>query len=187
MDTILILIGIIWLISNVAKKKKRQQEKDEAARQQARKLEDAPAPVATPQRPTIFDPYFDDAAASATGHTPAPAGKPQGIPMPANTQVNTDIRSSSEDRHPLEASSISGHAHMESSLTGFEESCPPTVKPAPQPARKKPAATPASPKTAQRSTFANGESAFRWNADNVAQGIILGEILGKPKALQKRA
>lgn len=204
MELILILVGIIWFASKTAEKKRRQQQKEEEARRQALGQTDAPAPagplptrlppVPDPVR-QLFDPYFGDVsvpdAPSVEGHSQAQPvmghTMQQSVSKPAYTAMDIKIHSSNEDRHTLQPSSISGHAHVESSITGFEEDCPPAVRPARQTSNKKAATPPAFSKGAQRSTLAGAGTVFSWNADEVTQGIILAEILGKPKALQRRA
>lgn len=111
----------------------------------------------------------------------------QSVSKASYAPIDTQIRSSNEDRHTLQPSSLSGHAHMESSLTGFEEDCPPNAKPARQPSRKKATAPAASSQVAQGSALADAGTVFTWNANSVTQGLILAEILGKPKSLQRRA
>ncbi|MDL2235549.1 hypothetical protein LJC07_05255 [Christensenellaceae bacterium OttesenSCG-928-L17] len=95
-----------------------------------------------------------------------------------STSLKTTVSASSEKRHKLTASSISGHSHMESSLLGLEEDCPPTAAQAQAAKGAKPVAQqPASPLAAElRETMKNRNS--------LVQGMLIGEILGKPKALR---
>jgi hypothetical protein len=66
-----------------------------------------------------------------------------------------------------------GHTHTESSMTG-EESCPP-----PKPVAQKPAAA-VQPSAASSGALSNLQT------NGVLQGILYAEILGKPKALQRK-
>ena len=89
--------------------------------------------------------------------------------------LQTTISASHEKRHTLEATSLvlDGHTHIESSLSGTTPDCPPPISRA---AVKKPA--PAQPPLLQ---------GIVWDRNTITQGILLGEILGKPKALQRTA
>ena len=73
-------------------------------------------------------------------------------------------------KHVVEASSISGHAHEETSMAGVTVDCAPERtrhdSPAPSPV--------AVPRTA-----------FSWNPEDARAGLILAEIMGRPKALRR--
>ena len=73
-------------------------------------------------------------------------------------------------RHTLEASSVTGHAHTESSMSGEQEPCPPGMQGVPV-SRK------TSPKT--------GIAALMTDKDALRQAVLYSEILGKPKALRR--
>lgn len=76
-------------------------------------------------------------------------------------------------RHTLEASSLTGHAHEESSISGTQEDC--TVPNRRMPITK--AEETAAPKPTSPIPALNAETA--------RLGILYGEILGKPKALRR--
>lgn len=218
MDFLFILLVTIWIAVSVASKKKRKQEQEEAARSQAQARENAGSPTpatatvapvapvrSEPRRVPAFDPYFggvEPAGSSLPGADPKSE-----IRRPVDTSIEhrmkeatqtrpretmqAQVRASSETRHPLEASSLSGnrHTHMESSLTGIESDCPPVLTAAREGNQRQgtPSRTGATGTPAPNASAASPLAAFRWDVTDVTRGLILSEILGKPKALQKRA
>jgi len=75
-------------------------------------------------------------------------------------------------RHALEASGITGHAHTESSMTGFSEPCPPAVQ------------MPKRPLLYAEQTPVSA-AGLTFDRQSVVKGFLYGEILGKPKALRR--
>lgn len=185
---ILVLIGWVVLTA-VGKKKKaeaqeaerRHRQAEAAARAEAAQgsVASAPAPAAVPK--TAYEVFPRQAPPM---RTPAPAPAPAqaraqrapvrpGLQPTAGTQAPvksrlTDI-SANVTKHVVEASSVSGHAHEETSLTGVRAECEPEqARRASAPATAAPAAgTP-----------------FHWDAGAVRSGVVMAEILGKPKALR---
>ena len=100
--------------------------------------------------------------------------RPASVEGPTSrTQVSissnlTEIQST--EQHRLSPSYRTGHAHQETSMSGFEENCPPTLSPAAAAAARQSAAP----------------AAFSWDQNAVLSGLIYSEILGKPKALRGR-
>lgn len=90
------------------------------------------------------------------------------------TTIESRMEETRGRRHTLEASSLTGHAHTESSMGGAPEHCPPqTVRVAASvPVHTSPAIPAA---LARLSTDHNA----------VMQAILYGEILGKPKAMRR--
>lgn len=86
------------------------------------------------------------------------------------------LESTQGRRHVLEASSISGHAHTESSMTGRPAPCPPP--------KAAPVVAAASP-IPEHAGVNIGKMRLRFDGDSVAAGLLYGEILGKPKALRR--
>ena len=76
-------------------------------------------------------------------------------------------------RHTLEASSLTGHAHEERSISGIQGDC--TV-----PNRRMPIA-----KTEETAVPRPAAPIPALNAETARLGILYGEILGKPKALRR--
>jgi len=74
-------------------------------------------------------------------------------------------------RHVLEASSVTGHAHTESSISGSKGACPPVAAPVLRETRQ------SEPQTAAVK--------LQFDQNNLASGLLYGEILGKPKALRR--
>lgn len=202
MDFLLILAAILWIAVSASNKKKRQQAKEEAARRQAQESQSSPGPVAqgapkpapnTAPQPMAaqapdasgasFDPYFSGTTPAPAPPSPRRAAPPrrvagstlsEGPQASARKAMEAQVQQPAGRRHTLEASSITGHAHTESSITGFVENCPPAT-----PASAKVAAAAAAPSPA-------GDQPFSWNVQDVAHGLVLAEILGKPKALKTR-
>lgn len=105
----IIIAGVFWLVSSVNKQKQKQaeQQKREAA---VRALQAAAA--------------AKNAAAQAPHNVPAPSIRPTvAAPAPAPEQR----------RHTVTPSSVSGHTHMETSLTGISEACPSDAGAQPRP------------------------------------------------------
>lgn len=103
----IIIAGVFWLVSSVNKQKQKQaeQQKREAA---VRALQAAAA--------------AKSAAAQAPHNVPAPSIRPT-VAAPASEQR----------RHTVTPSSVSGHTHMETSLTGISEACPSDAGAQPRP------------------------------------------------------
>lgn len=199
MDGFLIIIGIVWLVLSAVTKKKKREAAEAAKRARAETdAQASPAfpgegeaspvmpdsfpaasPASAPEKP--FDPFFgglDAPVQKPAAPTQKPAAPVQAsAPAPWQADARAAMRPtqtasslSASFRHTLEASSLSGgHTHMESSLSGLENECPPAKAPA------SPAAV----------TPASGNTAFRWNASDARTGLVLSEILGKPVALRR--
>lgn len=208
MDFLFILIAIIWVVITAANnKKKTEQAKAETQRKQEEALHRMPQgkPVEKPFDPYAPEPEKAPATAAATYAKPAAAAAtavprdaqkkaaPVAQSAPASRHdappqsrlreaVQTQLRQSPA-QHPLEASSLSGHAHMESSITGIQPDCG-SVKSmgAGQSGAEKPAAAAA---VQAGSTPPSGNAGFCWNQNAVLQGIVMAEILGKPKSLRQ--
>ena len=200
MDFFLIILGILWVAVAASNKQKRKQAQAEAARrnaQMAAEMEAAAAPEAEPpvQQTGRFDPYTGRMVAQ---EAPAPAAPVAQQPVFQQSRgqiaasfgesvlqapqtrtraaMTAQVHASNESRHTLEASSLTGHSHVESSLTGLAADCPPESQ-----LRRSAGATVAA------CVDSGASIPFEWNASEVARGLILSEILGKPKALQRRA
>jgi len=166
-----VLVAIIWAVASAASQKKKQQAKREAearAATQAQPARPAPAPVRPTIRPSVAPPptpqSWAPAAASSTMSAPRAEGRPGEIASRLTELAHTQ-------RHTLAPSHETGHAHQETSMTGFEPDCPPLVS-AFDTATEAPMAS------------APGMSAFTWRPDAVRDGLIYAEILSKPKALR---
>ena len=163
MGRILFLIALSVLISRIASSKKKKNSA--AGRTPA-----APSKDPTPaEGDTVYQDLFDQAEAKET----VPAARPRRV---AKETVRSSLKQidSSVGHHNVEASSISGHSHQETSLTGIVETCPPEPR---RPAAKPAAA--AAPAASVRPSIPV------LNPKTVREGIIMAEILGKPKALKR--
>lgn len=191
-----VIMIVISLVINSKKKK----QKEEAARRNARRaFTDAKdgAETATPEAqyaPAARPAYAGTQGSARTIPTerpdaraarPANAGAQSGAKTIStegpNARVKQEVREMHTTlreepvQHRLEASQFTGHAHEETSMTGVQEDCPPKAMPKPgaEPVRTAPAAA--------------GEGSFDWDADGVRSGLIMAEILGKPRCMRQGA
>ena len=178
MNPFILLIVLVGIITSITSKKRKEEMKKKAEQRPGYPPQHSPyapsksttanrqqkpvSPVAPNKKPT---PGVDSkwpwpaAAQKAQGKTkPAPSGNYGGTPRYTHVVTST-----------LEG----GHTHTESSLTG-EESCPPL-----KPAAQKPAA-------AAQTPDANPSPLLNLQSNAVLQGVLYAEILGKPKALQRK-
>ena len=178
MNPFILLIVLVGIITSITSKKRKEEMKKKAEQRPGYPPQHSPyapsksttanrqqkpvSPAAPNKKPT---PGVDSkwpwptAAQKAQGKTkPAPSGNYGGTPRYTHVVTST-----------LEG----GHTHTESSLTG-EESCPP-----PKPAAQKPAA-------AAQTPDANPSPLLNLQSNAVLQGVLYAEILGKPKALQRK-
>ncbi|MEG1523710.1 MAG: hypothetical protein RRZ24_04830 [Clostridia bacterium] len=199
MDILFLLIAIGWIVLSAVGKKKKQQQQEEAKQQ---------APIFTPtgesgtavpplgvpivvEKP--YDPYAPisdpiETPAAAAGSIPAAQQDLQSMrsaPLhrhsaPPQTRMHEAFGSQLSEiqqstGHTLEVSGTMGHAHEETSLTGVVEKCPSKL----------------SERTPQNSATSVSRStvniAFQWDQDAVLQGIVMSEILGKPKSMRSGA
>ena len=133
MGRILFLIALSVLISRIASGKKKKNSA--AGRTPA-----APSKDPTPaEGESVYQDLFSQAEAKET----VPAARPRRV---AKETVRSSLKQidSSVGHHNVEASSISGHSHQETSLTGIEETC--------QPEPRRPAAKPAAASAAPGKT-----------------------------------
>ena len=182
MNPIILLIVVLGIVSSIASKKRKEEMKKKAEQRPGYPPQHSPygQKTASPKTSTTNRPSkpvspaapnkkvtpgvdskwpWPMAAQKAQGKTkPAPSGNYGGTPRYTHVVTST-----------LEG----GHTHTESSLTG-EESCPP-----PKPAAQKPAA-------AAQTPDANPSPLLNLQSNAVLQGVLYAEILGKPKALQRK-
>lgn len=178
MNPIILLIVLVGIITSITSKKRKEEMKKKAEQRPGYPPQHSPyapsksttanqqqkpvSPAVPNKKPT---PGVDSkwpwptAAQKAQGKTkPAPSGNYSGTPRYTHVVTST-----------LEG----GHTHTESSMTG-EESCPP-----PKPAPQKPAAVTTTPE-------ANSGALLNLQTNSILQGVLYAEILGKPKALQRK-
>ncbi len=211
-----VIMFIFNMITKQAKKKEQQQKEARRAEQQARASAAAPqqpSVYARPDDPRFPSmPHTQTGAAPsaqsmarATQHEQAQRermqheqaqreqmhreqaqhARQQRPPTQRAQQVNRTVMTSqlqeiSETKHhTLDASYISGHAHTESSMGGSAAECPPTPEYGGLQQRGSAAPLPGIP-----SGFELGRLIDERN--ELARGVLLAEVLGKPKALRRR-
>lgn len=174
METILIILAIIWVIVPIAAKKKQQDakaaaERERVARQNAQR---ATAPQPQPVRTAPLAPTVRPTVQSSFEGTTSVEGNFSGS-MEGTSRERTNLsmreakstltESMSYMTHTVSFSGESGHAHEENSMTGLDDSCPPEKAPVQQ--------------TAQTASAVSG-SAFVWNVNAARSGLVMAEILG---------
>lgn len=195
METLLIILAVVWIIVPILAKKKQQQSKEQAERElaarqraaQAAALQQAeqeraarqarPTPLAPSVRPSqaSFQQHREGSGSEGIGSHEGTAGP--GAPARSNSPSRLQEATSSltqieaSQQHTISASSDSGHAHEESSMRGLDASCPPETQPATQAAKSAVTGLP--------------ENAFLWNPADVRSGLVLAEILGPCLALRE--
>ena len=180
MNPLLALIVVIGILSSIANKKKKEEMRRKAQQQPADPLQqNQPGKPVTTPRSTTANRQVRPASAAPQNKKPAPAvdskwpwptaaEKAKTKPKPA---ANPNYGGTPRYTHVVQSTLEGGHTHTESSMTG-EEACPP-----PQAAAKtQPVQAPA----------ANTGSLLSFQTNSVLQGVLYAEILGKPKALQRK-
>ena len=179
MNPILALIVVIGILSSIASKKKKEEMK--------RKAQQPPNPMQQSQsgkpvmmpKTTATNRQARSASAAPQNKKPAPAvdskwpwptaaEKAKSKPKPA---AGPNYGGMPRYTHVVQSTLEGGHTHTESSMTG-EEACPPPQTEA----KGQPVQAPA----------ANAGSLLSFEGNSVLQGILYAEILGKPKALQRK-
>ena len=191
METVLIILAIVWVVIPILAKSKQKQAKEQAERERlARQRAAQAAPqqaerarsVAQPARTAPLTPNVRPAQASVVSSSEG-MGSQEGMPgavlqgeLTHSVSTNlTEVQSTltqlnvSSD-HEVKPSSESGHAHEETSMSGLDASCPPEKR---SPAQVTAAAPDAAP------------SAFVWNPAGVRNGLVMAEILGPCVALRE--
>ena len=167
MEILVILALIAWVVTSAASRSKRRRAEDARRQRVLREME---------------------------RQAPAPAAAPQRLPPP---WWGSGWPAAPQRPHVVQPSRATGHAHTESSMTGFE-ACPPgadrplaerlaafkaakaAAKDAPRPA------APVGRETAPRPAVLPAQAPFRFDPAEARNGLIYAEILGKPKALRHR-
>lgn len=181
----LLFIALIFYIVRAVKNAKETSAKRSAAKARAaakaaaaeRQRTEEAAPVVLPQV------------------QPLAAAEPRQTAVPLMTMPQ-------QRRHVLDTSTASGHAHTESSMTGFNDRCPPVVPiPEQRPIAERLAAYKAEKRASERAAAytafaaepapmavdldAPAQSVFQFDPARAREGLLYAEILGKPKALRR--
>jgi len=192
MQWLIIVATILWIVIQVsANKNKKHAKHEEEAEAQTRQLsmqaaqssQQSSAVTDNPQEKqlpvmegslVVTSPYA--AAAPATRDTMSSLTTERAYSSFDRSILSERSSSLTEinptQRHTLKPSSISGHAHQETSILGFEDEC-----------LGEPLRFDASDETPIE-TRNTGLPVFSWQPDAVACGIVYAEILSKPKALR---
>ena len=180
MDLIMILLVAMGIAASVANKKKKAEEQ---RRRAAFPEKGNPVPGSAPARNAQNRSATAKTPASSKSTTPsqrpsAPGTSKWPCQQGAQTQPQKKTAGASyggtpKYSHVVTSTLEGGHTHTESSMTG-EEACPP-----PKPIAQKPAA-------AAQTPAANDGALLSFKTNSVLQGILYAEILGKPKALQRK-
>ncbi len=164
MGRIFFLIALFYIISRATSKKK---NKSAAGKIPAA----APSGKSPAEGDTVYRDLFDKAEEKQSAE-----GEWDGQPRrSAKQSVKSTLKQidASVGHHNVEASSISGHSHQETSMTGIVEECAP-ISPAPK------------KHSAPSTTASVPQLSFpKLDQKNLREGIILAEILGKPKSLKR--
>jgi hypothetical protein len=126
-----------------------------------------------------FDPYYSaDASRPTENQTVGPRTAQQPVESRLRKPLSSQLTQLKDmaSRHVVEATSISGHGHEETSLTGISQEC--------QPSSAKSSAAVSSDVVAVPSVAPVPATAFLWSTGDVRTGLVLSEILGRPKALR---
>lgn len=191
METVLIILAIVWVVIPILAKSKQKQAKEQAERERLARQRAAQAAssqqmerarsVAQPVRTAPLTPNVRTTRPSFVPSVEG-VGSQEGrdgdvfegeVAHEAATTLKTAQSSLTQlnvsSNHAVTPSSVSGHAHEETSMNGVDASCPPEKAPA--------AVVIAAPPAA--------ESAFVWDSANVRSGLVLAEILGPCVAMRE--
>lgn len=178
MDILIVIALLAWVFIRSAKRSQARKQQEEKNRRAVQEAERQQAP-------------------QATQAAPAPPLRPQVRPTVQPRQA----ASQPPRPHVVQPSRATGHAHTESSMTGFAP-CPPTAaatqtkdsparqaRPGRAPAMQSGRAAAPAPQAANAAPRVlmlepSAQPAFAFDLQQVRNGLIYAEILGKPKALR---
>lgn len=193
METVLIILAIVWVVIPVLVKSKQKQAKEQAERERLARRRAAQAAASqqsdrdrtarqmrtTPLEPSVrpSKPSFQPSVEGVGSQEGTPGTVLQGEMAHDVATDLQEVRSSltqiqATQQHVITASSNSGHAHQETSMSGVDTSCPPGKAPAMQP-------------ISSISAAVSAESAFVWNPADARSGLVMAEILGPCLALRE--
>jgi len=194
METVLIILAIVWVVIPVLVKSKQKQAKEQAERERLAHQHAAQAAAAqqaereraarqtrttAPLTPSVrpSQPSFTHSVEGVGSLEGRDGSVFEGEPAHEVAATLTEAQSSLRQidvssSHAVTPSGISGHAHQETSMSGFDTSCPPEKASATQPAPSVAAAV-------------SADSAFVWNPADARIGLVMAEILGPCLALRE--
>lgn len=182
MNPLILLIVLAGIISSIASKKRKEEMKKKAEQRPGYPPQHSPY---APSKSTTANRQQKPVSPAAPNKKPTPgvdskwpwptaAEKAQGKNKPAagNKSVGS-YGGTPRYTHVVTSTLEGGHTHTESSMTG-EESCPP-----PKAAAQNMAAAVQTPQV-------DSGALLSFAANDVLRGVLYAEILGKPKALQRK-
>ena len=177
----MILIAILGIAASVANKKKTAEaQRKRKGFPEPGKPAAGPAPQSHPQSRSTSTRPSTTARNTTLSRTPSAPGTSK---WPWPEQTGTQPKKKADDAayggtppytHVVTSTLEGGHTHTESSMTG-EEACPPPKAVKQQPKVEK---TPA--------PYGEKMPLLSFQPNSVLQGVLYAEILGKPKALQRK-
>ena len=177
----MVLIAIIGIAVSVAnKKKKAEAQKNRRPFPEPGKPASGPAPAQHPQNRPASSKASTTARSTTLSKTPSAPGTSkwpwpeQSTPQPQKKAANDSYSGTPRYTHVVTSTLEGGHTHTESSMTGEEACPPPKAALKQQPVAKAPAAC------------ADTAGLLSFQPNKVIQGVLYAEILGKPKALQRK-
>ena len=186
MNPLILLIVLVGIISSIASKKRKEEMKKKAEQRPGYPPQHSPygqtnvppktAAASRQSKPASPVAPNKKATTGVDSKWPWPtaAEKAQGKNKPAAGNKSAgSYGGTPRYTHVVTSTLEGGHTHTESSMTG-EESCPP-----PKAAAQNMAATVQTPQ-------ADSGALLSFAANDVLRGVLYAEILGKPKALQRK-
>lgn len=192
METVLIILAIVWVVIPILAKSKQKQAAEQAERERLARQHAAQAAAmqqqaqnarATGQMRTL--PLTPNVRPSQSSFVPSSEGMGSQEGMPGAVlqgelthSVSTNLKEvkstltqlNVSSDHAVTPSSISGHAHEETSMNDVDASCPPEKL---------------SPAQAAAAASGAASSAFVWDAAGVRNGLVMAEILGPCVAMRE--
>ena len=171
MNPFIILIVLVGILTSIASKKNQAKAKQQkTAAQQREAVPPKPAAARGAQNRTSSP---VSSAAPSKFPTPGPSRPAAASAQKSQAKQAASYGGTPRYTHVVQSTLEGGHTHTESSMSG-EEACPP---PKPVPAKQ-----PAPGKAPAENTGA----LLNFQTNSVLQGVLYAEILGKPKALQRK-
>ena len=180
MNPIILLIVVVGILTSIANKKRKEEAKKKAEQRPGYPPQHSPYGQTAQTSKTAASRQTKPSSPAAPAKKSAPgvdskwpwptaAEKAQGKTKPAVSNYGGTPRYT----HVVQSTLEGGHTHTESSMSGEEACPPPKPVPAKQPA---PGKAPAG----------NTGALLNFQTNSVLQGVLYAEILGKPKALQRK-
>jgi hypothetical protein len=189
METVLIILAIVWVVIPILAKSKQKQAAEQAERERLARQRAAQAPLQAERARSVAQPVRTAPLTPNVG-TSRPSFAPsfEGVGSLEGRdgavfegeeahEVATTLKTAQSSLtqlnvsadHEVTPSSVSGHAHEETSMSGIDSSCPPDQAPTVQ----------------VSAALSSADSAFVWDPANARSGLVLAEILGPCLAMRE--